>query len=261
MIDAQKKFSEIKREIKSAGGFVLMLDFDGVISPIARTYDRAFISPASKQALLSLRGRRPVAIISGRRLSDVKRRVGVNGLLYVGNHGLQWEVGASRFNKAVPKEEVMAAAAAKRKLFPLLKRYPGMLLEDKKLALAIHYRIMPKKFVGDFKREVKKIIEPIRAAAGLRIDHHKKTFELRAGHSFDKGHTALEVLRHFKNRLGKKLLPIYMGDSVTDEDAFRALPRGITIRVGKKQGSAAKYYFKSRLAVDEFLTRLSLLVS
>lgn len=260
MVNAKKNFSEIKREIKSTGSFVLMLDFDGVISPIVRTYDRAFISPASKQALLLLRGRRPVAIISGRRLSDVKRRVGVDGLLYVGNHGLQWEVGARRFGKTVPQEKVRAVAAAKRKLLPLLKRYPGMLLEDKKLALAIHYRIMPKKFVGDFKREVRKIIETIRAVAGLRIDHHKKTFELRAGHSFDKGHTVLEVQSYFENRRRKKLLPIYIGDSVTDEDAFRALPRGITIRVGKKQGSAAKYYFKSRSEVDDFLRHLVSLI-
>ncbi|MGB4781116.1 trehalose-phosphatase, partial [Candidatus Methylomirabilis sp.] len=121
----------------------------------------------------------------------------------------------------------------------LVAEIPGALVEDKDLSVSLHYRLVPDRLeshlMGVFLRE----ILPVVRSSGLTVLHGKKVIELRPGINWNKGHAALWLLKQICRR---SALPIYIGDDRTDEDAFRALAEGITIRVGAHEGSRAHYY-------------------
>lgn len=252
--------SEARKLIEKAGGVFLLLDFDGVLSAIAPAPDEATISASNRELLKQCNQLFPVAVITGRTLAEIKKKVKVEGLLYIASHGLEWEENGKYHVKPIPKKIIEAVNFAKRKIRPLLNRYPGMVFEDKSFMLGVHYRIMNSSIVGRFKREILKLLNPILERGGLRLDHNKKTFELRPDVNWDKGDSALFAEDYFRKKTKKMLASVYIGDGLTDEDAFRVLKNGVTIRVRPKKGSAAKYYFKSRKQVDEFLKWLVKLV-
>lgn len=236
----------------------MLLDFDGVLSAIAPTPDKAFLSEENRELLKQCADNFPTAVITGRMLNDIKTKIGLSGLLYIASHGLEWEEVGKYKVKPISQKIAESIDLAKQKIKPLLNRYPGMIFEDKSFMFAVHYRIMNPALAGKFRREVLGIIKPILEKNELRLDHDKKTFELRPKIDWDKGDSALFAEKHFQKTTGKKFLPVYIGDSATDEDAFLALKNGLTIRVRPKKGSAARYYFKSRKEVDKFLSWLLL---
>lgn len=252
-----QNFLLIKKQIATHGGAFLLFDFDGVLSAIAPTPDEAFISKINIALLKRCADRFPTAIITGRTLEDIKKKVGLDGLLYIASHGLEWEEKGKYHTKPIPKKTIEAINSAKQKLKLLVGRYPGMIFENKVFMFGVHYRVMNPRLVNKFKKEVMEIFKPILKNNKLRLDHDKKTFELRPDVDWDKGDGALFAEEYFNKKAGKKLMPIYIGDSTTDEDAFRALNNGITIRVRPKKGSVARYYFKSRKEVDQFLKWLA----
>ncbi|MBI2474419.1 MAG: trehalose-phosphatase [Candidatus Taylorbacteria bacterium] len=236
------------------GGCVLILDFDGVLSPIVKNPEKAVLAKGNLDNLKRCAERFPVAIVSGRLLSDVKKRVGLPGLLYFGTHGSQWEEKGIIRNLKIGPEITKAMAEAKRELTALGRDYKGMILEDKRNTFSVHYRQMTNTDANKFVKEALGIFGPYLKAHPLRLDHDKKTFELRPDGIFDKGQSVRFCVEHFK-RPG--LMPIYIGDSVTDEDAFKAIPDGLSIRVRRKKGSAAKYFFKGRREVDQLVSDLA----
>ena len=248
-----ENISEIKTQIEKRGGAFLMFDFDGVLSAIAPTPDEAFISDKNKALVKACAERFPVAVITGRELSEIKNKMKIEGLLYIASHGLEWEEGGEYHSKSIPKETIEAINFAKEKIRPLLSRYPGMIFEDKSFMFAVHYRIIKPELIGAFVKEVTSILGPIIEKNSLRLDHNLMTFELRPEIYWNKGDSALFTSDYFRKKTKKNFIPIYIGDSVTDEDAFRALKDGITIRVRSKEGSAAKYFFKSQKEVGKFL--------
>ena len=98
------------------------------------------------------------------------------------------------------------------------------------------------------------VLEPIVKKNKLRLDHNLKTLELRPKINWDKGDGVLFAEDYFNKKTRKKFVPIYIGDSLTDEDAFAALQKkGITIRVGKNEKSSAKWYLRNQKEVGPFL--------
>ena len=237
----------------------MLLDFDGVLSDFAPTPDEALMSESLRRNLKSCAKRIPTAIISGRALADIKKKVGLKNVSYSGNHGLEWQFGDKRFS--APQSPAVAAAVAEfKKILPaIFRRYPGTFLENKRLTLAVHYRKLTPPRIFSFVREIMRVVRPLALSGGLFIEHNKKTIELRPKNSWNKGTVSLFL---FKKLAGKKRsLPIYIGDSLTDEDAFLALKNiGLTIRVGKNIKSVAMYYLRSRSEVDEFISRLSSII-
>lgn len=252
-----KDFGKIKKRIKKAGGSILLLDFDGVLSAIAPTPDEAFISNENLALLKKCAKIFPVALITGRKLIDIEKKIGIKNFLYIASHGLEWKENKKYHIKMVPQKIIKAICLAKEKIRPLMSRYPGMIFEDKNFMLAVHYRIMNLKLVNAFIREVTSILKPIVKNNKLRLDHNLKTFELRPEINWDKGDSALFATEYFNKKIGKNLIPIYLGDGLTDEDAFLALKKnGITIRVGKNNKSSAKWYLKNQKEVNLFLSLL-----
>ena len=248
--------SEIKKMIEEESGPALLLDFDGVLSAIAPTPAEAFISEENKKLVKACAERFPVAVITGRKLTEIKEKIGITGLLFVASHGLEWEENGKHHIKPIPKETIEAINLAKEKIRPLMSSYPGMIYEDKSFMFAVHYRIMNKELVDAFIKEITSILEPIVKQHKLRLDHNLMTFELRPEINWDKGDSVLFAKEYFqkKGKRKEKPIPIYIGDSDTDEDAFVALKEnGITIRVGKTKKSSAKWYMSDQKEVGVFL--------
>ncbi|MBI3305812.1 trehalose-phosphatase [Candidatus Nomurabacteria bacterium] len=249
---------EIKAQIEKAGGAALLFDFDGVLSAIAPTPEDAIITDEYAGLLKKCAAKMPVAIITGRRMYDIKKKIDTKSVLYLAGHGLEWEEDGKDHVKEIPKETMEAIRLAEEKVKPLLERYPGMILENKSFTIAVHYRLMKPELAPVFIEEVESILRPFAKDHKLRLDHSIKTFELRPEVGWDKGDSVLFATEHFQERTGKNSAPIYIGDSQTDEDAFAALEKsGITIRINSSENenikSAAKWYMKNQKEVGQFM--------
>ncbi len=235
----------------------LFLDYDGTLSPIAPRPELATLPEETRDVLRRLAARFPVVIVSGRGREDVAALVGLEGLAYAGSHGfdisgpagpqsLRLEVG-----EGIPEKIETAAERVRRDL----EGTPGVLVEPKRFAVSVHFRLADEKDLPWIERAVD---EAVAATPGLRKAHGKKLFELRPDLDWDKGRALLWLL----DALGldrPDVLPFYIGDDLTDEDAFRAVRDcGIGILVAEEpRETAARYGLRSTGEVREVLERLA----
>ena len=240
---------------------LLYLDFDGTLVPIKKDPDQVRLPPEVKQLLRSLaqQDNLELAVISGRGLHDLEKRVGLKEVIYVGNHGIELKGPQIKFESTLPFDYKKTLARIKKELKARLSSINGVLIEDKGLSLSIHYRRVSKKYIA----QVKTIIHEITIVDAIKdkIRKHcgKMVLEIRPPIPWDKGKIILWLLGRQKVLLRNgEVLPIYLGDDKTDEDAFMMIrPRGLSIFVGSSsQSSAARYYLKNPGDVIKFLTRI-----
>lgn len=205
------------------------LDFDGTLAPIAARPELAEMTEAARAAVKRL-ARAPgvkVALVSGRSLKDLRRKVRIRGVLYAGNHGLEVADGAWRWRHP----DLPRSLAALRRARALAKRLcawaPGSWVEDKTLSLSVHVRA-----VEDPRAERRLAAGLARAFKGpgpLTLSKGKKVYEVRPALDWDKGRAMLLMMR----RKAPGAAAAYVGDDRTDEDVFRRLGRGaFTVKVG-----------------------------
>lgn len=237
-------------------GCVLMLDFDGTLAPIVASHSDATMSSRLRILLHTLAKEFPLAIISGRSLLDLRKRVSVKNIAYAGSHGLEIQIGGRRASAPVkiPRRKIEAFARAKQVLKKTALRYPLVTFEKKRFGYALHYRKLGSSRTPAFLREAKKAISAFVRSGYIKVINDIFTFDIMPNVHFTKEHAARLLFNKLKRNA--RAVPVYIGDSLTDEDAFRALHDGITIRVGNRRGSAARYYFKSRRPAYDFLLRL-----
>lgn len=212
---------------------LVMLDVDGTLAPIAPTPDAAQVPERTRRAVETL-ARRPdvrVALVSGRAAEDARRLVGVRRLWVLGNHGMERldPAGNHAVNRAVaPYEGAVARAAAA--LRAETGGLPGVIVEDKRLTLSVHYRLAPRSIVP----RLREIAEHVAAVDRLRVTEGKEIFELRPPVRVHKG-TAILELAHDLGVDEEHGSVLYAGDDRTDEDAFELLradiPGSVTVRV------------------------------
>ena len=192
----------------------LITDVDGTISPIVDEPDAAQVTPRARELLAALRPHLTlVAVVSGRAADDVRERVGVPGLVTVGNHGLEtWADGAVQLapEAAAYRPALEAARAA---LSDAL--LPGMHVEDKGATLSVHFRQANDPAAAE--ATYGSIAQTVTDRHGLRLFRGRMVFELRPPLEIDKG-TAFRRLVH-DYALGGA---VYLGDDTTDADALRA---------------------------------------
>jgi trehalose-phosphatase len=221
------------------------------LSEIVDSPGSAVLSPDTRRLLRAL-VKRPdikVAVLSGRALEDIKKRVGLPGVYYAGNHGLQIDGPGLRWTHPHAGE---LDHPGWRGLEADLRDIPGALVERKRLGMAVHYRKVPKRFVRRLADRVR-----IRFAAlrdQFRILRGKKTYDIRSSVPWNKGH-ALDAIRE---RLPGGWMGVFIGDDRTDEEGFETLgSRALTIRVGRVGSSQAQYIFSDRKQVDRLLESLA----
>lgn len=208
---------------------LICLDFDGTLSEIAPTPQKARMVAPLRSMIhrLSLMPDTRVAILSGRSVVDLRKKVRLPGIVYVGNHGLDIFPVPRGWGRGRLRGWTREARVVQGRLEPLLERWPGALLEAKGPDLSLHYR-------GLTSRQAEKLIpEAIRVVRGSGFvpRHGKRILEFRPREASGKGE-ALERLVGLGSEKGSKGICLYVGDDRTDEDAFLALRR----RGGKSLG-------------------------
>jgi trehalose 6-phosphate phosphatase len=243
----------------AAGHPAVFFDFDGTLSDIVEDPDAARLTGGAADALTALTAHCPVAVLSGRDLADVRTRIGLPGLWYAGSHGfeLTGPDGTHHQNDdaaaAIPLLE--AAAAELRDRFEPIT---GVMVEHKRFGVAVHYRNAARDRVGE-------VAAAVRAAgrrSGLRVTTGREVIELRPDVDWDKGNTLRWVLDHIRETEGPPPRPVYLGDDITDEDAFDAIrDDGVPIVVRHTddgdRATAARYGLDSPQAVWDFTARLA----
>lgn len=246
-------WNEVEPRILRAHQLFLLLDYDGTLTPIVARPEQAVCPPGVKSILEKLRDspRGMVAIISGRALEDLKGKVGVPGITYVGNHGLEMENPPGVHPKNLSPQRQDELKQIRKSLETSLKALPGIHFEDKGPILTLHYRNAPREASGRVQEAVQNVLQGYYLTR-WQFFTGKKIFEIRPRMDFNKGKTIKELLHRFPPA---KLLPVYLGDDQSDEDAFRAIQgQGIPVRVGPGSApSAADYFLRDPSEVLDFL--------
>ena len=245
----------LRKKIGSKKIKLLILDFDGTLTAIAKTPHDVILETKTKEVLARL-SQSPfykLAIVSGRSLENLMSFFHIKNIFYAGNHGLEVNgKGLSlppRARKARKLEALIWLLGEKLK--EDFSKVPGILIEDKNYTLSLHYRNIPREYLPFFKQEVD-IFRKKYAHWPLIWRKGKKVWEAKPGVRWDKGSAALYLTKKFPDAL-----PIVIGDDATDEDMFLALKhKGITARVGRSKRSLADYYLKSSRDVRILLENL-----
>ena len=249
---------DISSRVSEAPRLLVMLDFDGTLSPIVSHTDLATLPPETRTRLVELRTAPGVslAIISGRSVADLRRRVAVENITYVGNHGRELQKpGASEPETDLPIQKRMEEVAGH--LTKELSGVPGVYIENKGFTVALHYRQVPESLRPQVRSCAQEIAQQL--AGAIEVSEGKRVYDLFPSDGANKGKAALALV---EERGGlPEVLPIYCGDDTTDETVFRALPTGsITAYVGDVLAtSTARYQLADPGEVASLLKRISLL--
>jgi len=246
-------------EIAGGGdrGRAIFLDYDGTLTPIVSRPDQALLMQSTREILRTLATKLPVAILSGRELKDVRKRVGIDGIVYAGSHGFDI-AGPGGLQRQEATEFLPTLDVAEKELREKFAGIAGALIERKRFSIAAHYRNVNESDFPKMERAVRQVVGRHRA---LRRIDGKKVYELLPNIDWDKGKAVIWLLE----KLGldrPDARPIYIGDDRTDEDAFRVLEqRGVGILVSEKpRPTAASYSLGDPSEVERFLRDVATLI-
>jgi len=220
---------------------LLAFDFDGTLAPIVRDPAKAAMRPSTAKLLAKVAKQYPCVVISGRSRADAANKVSAIPLrAVVGNHGME------------PSPELHAARRLtklwRRQLAALLPPVPGLILEDKGVSLAIHYRR------ARARAEVRRLVLALVALLeGTRIVEGKMVVNLLPANAPNKGTAVVRLRKRLRCES-----TIYVGDDDNDEDAFALAKQGrlLGIRVGRSRCSQAGYFLAAQPDVDDLLAKL-----
>ena len=261
---ALESISEIRGFLEGNRSFVA-LDYDGTLTPIVEQPDHAVLSTDMQNAVVALAKECTVAVISGRDRKDVQRFVGIDDLFYAGSHGFDISGPAGRrVDSQMGNDFLPLLDRAEQSARAHLNHIPGVLIERKKFSIAVHYRGVEEGHMQEVRNAVDRVREE---HDGIRKNSGKKVFQLQPDIDWNKGR-ALCWLMNALDLDSTGVLPLYIGDDVTDEDAFRVLQDdgvGIVVKGDDAsevpQRSAARYALDNSKQVHAFLLELTKVLS
>ncbi len=234
----------------------VFLDYDGTLTPITAEPHAAILSESMRGSLIELSHETMLAIVSGRSKDNVEALVAVPDIYYVGNHGFDIE-GPMRnpLRLEVGLEWVSVLEKCYREVQTQLMAIPGVQFEPKKFTVTIHHRFVEP---GQFKLVLEILHQTVSKYPQLKITTGKKVLEIRPNVAWDKGQAVLWVAKQL-NLLNSESFLLYIGDDITDEDAFYSLPEnGTGILVGEHGGKTyADYHLEDTEQVKIFLDHLT----
>ncbi|KAJ0499825.1 putative trehalose-phosphatase [Helianthus annuus] len=249
---------------------VVFLDYDGTLSNIVPNPDEAFMSKKMRRVVSEVARCFPTAIISGRSRDKVYGFVKLDDIYYAGSHGLDIAAPFQCQNRPVDKngEEVVRFQPAQiyqpliYKILDVLKEetngIKGVMLENNKFCVSVHFRHVSDKDFPVLEEVVKSLVDDL---GEFRLSEGKKVFEIRPDIEWDKGHALEYLLETLGYGSSNDVLPIYIGDDRTDEDAFKAIKKrgkgySIVVSSSPKKDTMASYSLRSPSDVKKFLSRL-----
>lgn len=238
---------------------LLFLDFDGTLAPIAQTPSEAVLPTGTRRVLKKLRAKDwcTLVVMSGRTLQSLTRKVRVEGIIYGGNHGVQLTGPNIDFQAPIVSEAYRAFEMIKSNVRSLTASMKGVVIEDKTHSLSVHFREVEETDVPKLTRTVGRVVQPFVDDGYVRITTGKKVFDITPS-SWNKGKAVQWLLRHpALTAISQSVVPVYVGDDVTDEDAFAAIGQnGFTVVVGNSRHSAAQYFLRDTAEVFKLLEKM-----
>jgi trehalose-phosphatase len=238
----------VAARIRSSRRVVLLLDFDGTLVKIAPRPDQVRLASATRRALMRL-ARHPrvtIAVISGRRRSELLRLVALEGIRYFGLYG--WE---SRLHCALPASALAALRRARMQLSIHLSSIRGLWTEDKRFTLSVHLLEVSPQEQLRARRKLRAVL--LRYQKSLRVIENLRDVEIVPRCMFGKG---VAVQQFLAKPALSQALPFYFGDDRSDEPAFEAVRDGISIRVGAARLTTARYSLRGPASVAKVFTRM-----
>lgn len=201
-----------------ADGLFLGVDFDGTITDIAASPDDPVTPPATRQALRQLSNHQciHVAIISGRALSDLREHVGIEGITYAGNHGLELRRDGETTVNPVAEQRRPLIQTLLDNLQDRLAHIDGCFIENKNVTASIHYRQVDEHQVEELTTTVQSAVSEL-TPDRITTRPGKAVIELRPSIPHDKG----TIVKKLTTELDSDCFSLYFGDDTTDEDVFQ----------------------------------------
>ncbi|XP_047323668.1 probable trehalose-phosphate phosphatase 2 [Impatiens glandulifera] len=259
---------------------VVFLDYDGTLSPIVNDPDLAFMSEPMRLAVREVANRFPTAIISGRSRHKVSNFVKLDEVYYAGSHGMDIIGPPRQLNKYDGKYQSQITDGKgnqyivfqpAQEFLPVIKEIlaemekvtsdiKGSMIEDNGFCISVHYRHVHQQDYDTLQERVQLVL---RNWPEFHITEGKKVMEIRPSIKWDKGDALKYLLETFSNmsNYDEDVIPIYLGDDRTDEDAFKVLRSmgiGYPIIVSSEpRETLALYSLRDPKEVLYFLTSLA----
>ena len=246
--------------IKRAEHVLLLIDYDGTLTPIVERPELAKLSLQVKECLQNLTENPSLTlgIISGRVLEDLRERVSIKGIIYAGNHGLEIEGPGITYVNPVAKKTKPFICSLCQDISRELADIRGAIIEDKGLTLSLHYRLVDEAQLEELNRIFCNIIKPFVTSGKIKVSEGKRVYEVKPAVDWGKGKAIAFIAQNLKWK--REPLMVFFGDDVTDYDGFRTVDDsgGISIYVaGEDTEPVAQYFLDSPEEVYQFLRILS----
>ncbi|EEF48480.1 probable trehalose-phosphate phosphatase D [Ricinus communis] len=245
---------------------VMFLDYDGTLSPIVEDPDRAFMTNEMRDAVRDVARYFPTAIVTGRCRDKVYSFVKLAGLYYAGSHGMDIKGPSKSHKYRKDHQSVLFQPASKflpmidevyKVLMEKTKSIPGAKVENNKFCLSVHFRCVEEQMWAALAEEVRSVLNDY---PKLRLTQGRKVLEIRPTIKWDKGKALEFLLESLGYANSTDVLPVYIGDDRSDEDAFKVLRnrgQGLGILVSKfPKETNASYSLQDPAEVKDFLRRL-----
>jgi trehalose 6-phosphate phosphatase len=245
---------------------LLLLDIDGTLAPIAPRPSDVVVSMDVRHTLTALTQASGVhvAVVTGRSVGDARRVVRVERAWFIGNHGL--EIAGPGQDPIVTDSVAHFAqpvAAAAARIARLVQAVPGVILENKRWTLSVHYRLAARDALPELGLRVRKIAREL----GLEVTGGKEVLELRPPVRINKGTAAIDLAGRL-GALAHGASILCAGDDETDEDMLRAIRErarsSVTVAVEpglQPRGTAAEFFVASPEEMLQLLDAVVLLRS
>ncbi|KAF4380453.1 hypothetical protein F8388_024746, partial [Cannabis sativa] len=238
LLEHPSALGSFDRMMKLAKGkrIVVFLDYDGTLSPIVDDPDRAFMSDEMRTAVREVAKYFPTAIISGRSRDKVKEFVQLSNIYYAGSHGMDIMAPAkplksSDNNNSMDKKGTDVLFQPAQRFLPAMQEILALLqertkiiqgsnVEDNRFCVSVHYRKVREEDYGTLEEIVKSVILNY---PDFHLTSGKKVLEIRPSIEWNKGNALNYLLDNLGFTNSSEVLPLYIGDDRTDEDAFKAI--------------------------------------
>ena len=254
---ALEKKEEILEQLRERTP-AIFLDYDGTLTPIVDDPKEATLPDKTRKVIRRLAKYYSLAVISGRDLGDVQGMVGIDNIAYAGSHGFDIAGPSGKYrNEEMGEPFLPMIEGAEQELRKAISDIPEARVEHKRFAVTLHYRQVRSADINRLRQRFDRVSAHY---PGLRKSGGKKVIELTPNIDWDKGRALLYLVKALYTD-SSKAVALYIGDDITDEDAFRAISdRGISIVVGhEKRETAAHYALRDPNEVAKFLQELAAL--
>jgi trehalose 6-phosphate phosphatase len=241
-------WNSVAARISASSRVVIFLDFDGTLVDIAPRPELVRLKSAARRVLqrLARHPRVTLVVVSGRRRRELLEHIGIRGIHYFGLYG--WESDAKC---SLPGNLRVALKRAHKLLTHNLRAYPDVWIEDKRSTLSIHLLDVS---LADQKRlrpQIHAWLNPFRRV--LRVEANIRDMEVLPRSFPGKG---LAVRKFLTQPAFRRALPFYFGDDFSDESGFAAVRRGVSVHVGKKRATQARYNVRTPAEVAAVLAKI-----